>query len=603
MKKITIISALFLSTILYCQVPFPHIATNTSGAERVSSFGISNFALQRFEITNATVENDRFIPALWSHNGYDNRHVIQFHASTSNSFDNGSEPLIKFIASTVTNLNLQAPVGSQFPWGDGGTQNPLNNRPTFSWINGESTVMILSAQNNLGIGTITPTARLDINGSARFRNLLNSSTDNFVVTADANGNINRRLISEIGGGVSNNCGTLNFLTKTGSSGLNCSLIFDNGTNVGIGTTSPSEALHINGNIRGNQNSGALRIQTSTGYLDIGPKNTDNSSFDTDRDAFRFNRMIEVESGTFTSILAFDPSVVDLKFQTAGVTRIYANSTTGNVGIGTTSPAESLHINGNIRGNLASGALRVQTSSGFLDIGPKSSLTASFDTDRDAFRFNKQIQVNGGIITSANSFLPEDVDLKLQTNGSTRIFVNNSSGFVGVNTILPSANFHSKGSVRLEDLPIKSINFLLGIDNDGYVYKVRNTELELKESIENLINIVEYQQIQISELQNLVQIISSKSNLLSDVGVSKIINVSPNPSTGSVTVLLDIGDDVIDAKLSLNGINGSLLKNIIINERQSGLHKILSRDNLSSGTYLLSLHVDGKIIETKRIIFK
>jgi hypothetical protein len=399
---------------------------------------------------------------------------------------------------------------------------------------------------------------------------------------------------------------LNFLTKTGTSGLNCSQVFDNGINVGIGTTSPAEALHINGNIRGNQTSGALRIQTGNGFIDIGPKTTLASAFDTDRDAFRFNKKLEVLSGTFTSGISdivIDPNAADLKFQTAGVTRIYVNSSSGNVGIGTTSPAEALEINGNIRGNLISGALRVQTSSGYLDIGPKSSLTSSFDTDRGAFRFNKQIQVNGGIITSGTSLLPEDMHLKLQTNGLTRIFANSTSGFVGVNTILPSANFHSKGSVRLEDLPSGVITYFIGLDNDGNVYKVRDTESELKEFLEYLIKIVENQQTQIEELQKLIKTTTSKSNSHSSLSNSKIINVSPVPSNGSISVLLDIAEDVQEAKLSLSTVNGSNLKNIILNERQPRIYKILSRDNLRPGTYLLNLHVDGKIIETKRVIFK
>lgn len=64
MKRVLLFMFLHLSIIAYCQVPFPHIATNSVGAERVSSFGITSYPFQRFEITNATVEDNRFIPAL-----------------------------------------------------------------------------------------------------------------------------------------------------------------------------------------------------------------------------------------------------------------------------------------------------------------------------------------------------------------------------------------------------------------------------------------------------------------------------------------------------------------------------------------------------------
>jgi len=54
--------------------------------------------------------------------------------------------------------------------------------------------------------------------------------------------------------------------------------------VGIGTTAPAETLHVNGAVRGNQ-SGALRINTGTGYVDIGPKNTSIAHINTDRPRF------------------------------------------------------------------------------------------------------------------------------------------------------------------------------------------------------------------------------------------------------------------------------------------------------------------------------
>ncbi|MBN2524077.1 MAG: hypothetical protein JXB24_12460, partial [Bacteroidales bacterium] len=48
------------------------------------------------------------------------------------------------------------------------------------------------------------------------------------------------------------------------------LIILNNGNVGIGTSSPQELLHLNGSIRGDQ-SGALRINSGNGYIDIGAK--------------------------------------------------------------------------------------------------------------------------------------------------------------------------------------------------------------------------------------------------------------------------------------------------------------------------------------------
>ena len=70
-------------------------------------------------------------------------------------------------------------------------------------------------------------------------------------------------------------GTTNFLPKFTSSGiLGNSLIYDNGTNVGIGTTSPSEKLEVNGNVKATQikdQYGSLKSQrviTITGNITL-----------------------------------------------------------------------------------------------------------------------------------------------------------------------------------------------------------------------------------------------------------------------------------------------------------------------------------------------
>jgi hypothetical protein len=106
-------------------------------------------------------------------------------------------------------------------------------------------------------------------------------------------------------------------------------------NVGIGTANPLEKLHIEGSVRGNQ-AGALRINTGNGYVDIGPKNTSWSHFETDRARYYFNRGVTVDEGLIGS---YDE---DLSLQTSGTTRISVLNSNGNVGIGITNPLYKLH---------------------------------------------------------------------------------------------------------------------------------------------------------------------------------------------------------------------------------------------------------------------
>lgn len=110
-------------------------------------------------------------------------------------------------------------------------------------------------------------------------------------------------------------------------------------NVGIGTANPQEKLHIDGFLRGNQN-GAVRISTGNGYIDIGPKNTSWSHFETDRARFYFNQGVTVNGGLIGSHTGSD-----LSLQTEGNTRISILRSNGFVGIGTTSPGSKLEVVG------------------------------------------------------------------------------------------------------------------------------------------------------------------------------------------------------------------------------------------------------------------
>ena len=149
-------------------------------------------------------------------------------------------------------------------------------------------------------------------------------------------------------------GTLGFWSRTGTnlSPLNI------GDNVGIGIAAASERLHVNGSVRGNQ-SGALRVSTGFGYVDIGPKNTTWSHFYTDRSRYYFDKGITVDQGLIGSYNE------NLNLQTSGSTRMTILTSNGYVGIGNTNPSERLEVNGNIE--LTGGDMDLKVSSGYLDL--------------------------------------------------------------------------------------------------------------------------------------------------------------------------------------------------------------------------------------------
>jgi hypothetical protein len=142
-------------------------------------------------------------------------------------------------------------------------------------------------------------------------------------------------------------GTANYLSKfgTGGSGLSNSLVFDNGTNVGIGTTTPSTLLEIS------KDGGGVDLA----FVRIANTNaTGGTSLNISRTGPQRAAQIIYQSGTtnqfYQGILRDGGSTTNGWSVSAGadlnVTAPAIHVTSGNyVGIGTKSPQVLLHVNG------------------------------------------------------------------------------------------------------------------------------------------------------------------------------------------------------------------------------------------------------------------
>lgn len=101
-----------------------------------------------------------------------------------------------------------------------------------------SNSLVLGNGVKVGIGTSAPSTDLHVVGNARVTGLVGPGT----VVADLNGNL-----SIAGGGTVTGSGTANYLPKWNASGTGLtatSALYDNGTGVGVGTTTPSSVFHI-----------------------------------------------------------------------------------------------------------------------------------------------------------------------------------------------------------------------------------------------------------------------------------------------------------------------------------------------------------------------
>jgi microcystin-dependent protein/uncharacterized protein YaiE (UPF0345 family) len=197
--------------------------------------------------------------------------------------------------------------------------------------------MTILGDGKIGIGTATPDSLLELSGADESQiKVTGASGAELVLRASAStvtvgSNTNHNLYLR-----TNNTARL---TINGSSG-----------EVGIGTTSPVTTLNIKG---GGSANGQLYIEpTADGdYAGLVIKTTRGA----DREWAVF------AGGTGTDDLNFR-----IRDETSNTDRLNIDSS-GNVGIGTTSPTETLHVNGNLKvtGSVEVGASGFNVSTGFI----------------------------------------------------------------------------------------------------------------------------------------------------------------------------------------------------------------------------------------------
>lgn len=128
------------------------------------------------------------------------------------------------------------------------------------------------------------------------------------------------------------------------------------------------------------------------------------------------------------------------------------TTNNNVGIGTTTPNAALHLfTGSNPGMLTPTFILERNDgtnqAGLLTVGLSSNGFASGLLGGGSAYFKLEDPYGN----SMNS------DMGFSTNGSAAQFVIKHNGFIGAGTEMPTANFHSVGTARLEALPSSSTN--------------------------------------------------------------------------------------------------------------------------------------------------
>ena len=290
-------------------------------------------------------------------------------------------------------------------------------------------------------------------------------------------------------------GTENYVTKwsTGGTGIQNSTIFDNGTNVGIGTSSPDRTLSIKGNSATNI---PLTVESGTGQS---------------------NCLIAMrDSNTTTPYkVAIGAATDDMIFRAGGSERMRIDSA-GDIGIGTTSPSKKIHVSS---GDQSTSRIRIQNTGtngdsidlvagvnnvsqdGFsifnatanqtlmtiqgsgnvgigttspstkLDVSGEDSVIASFRVTGGVSN-NKRLEIgSGGDRTILKSFTDTtDAAAGIAfSNGNSEAMRIDSTGNVGIGTTSPSAKLSVNGNFSAYQASLEYGTRFTGGDTDFLLY--------------------------------------------------------------------------------------------------------------------------------------
>jgi hypothetical protein len=346
--------------------------------------------------------------------------------------------------------------------GDGFQMDYYDGQMYFGNQAGTSWHMVMKDNGNVGIGTTSPSGKLDVagvnsyfgvngNDTALYLRGYNSALSLIRTNVGASGNYNGIRITSNNGNVNSlpqwdldmggldgiTYGTDNFwIGRTPNGGSLSRLFFINSSGqVGIGTTSPASKLDVFGEGRfnvsaaGNTTTAALTLVNTTDDVNNGVRigwKPYNASFET-----AYITTIREGANAFSS-LVFATSING--WGVGGPSERMRITSAGNVGIGTTSPTRRLHI---VSSDDTRGIMVEQTSaSSYAEVH---------------FKANREYRIGTGGSTSAaeaaNNWYVYDATAALQR------FVITSAGNVGIGTTSPSVRLHvsssSSAQIRIE----------------------------------------------------------------------------------------------------------------------------------------------------------
>jgi hypothetical protein len=166
---------------------------------------------------------------------------------------------------------------------------------------------------------------------------------------------------------------------------------------------------------------------------------------------------------------------------------------------------------------------------------------------------------------------------------------------------PTANFHTNGTVRFQNLP-SGTGYILVADANGNVFRSIQSATRVSEPSEadtlraELVTLKK----EIEDLKAMVNSLRDGFVRIATSNETQLLGNAPNPFNATTTIRYLLPSQAQKAYLIFRDANGKLVKSFDLsgNTNQS---IVINGGELLAGTYFYSLEVDGKIVDTKKTI--
>jgi hypothetical protein len=396
--------------------------------------------------------------------------------------------------------------------------------------------------------------------------------------------------------------------------VNAQLKMNSSGNIGIGLSSPNEKLEINGNVRGNIN-GALRISSGYGYADFGCQNTGFCHISTSLAKFSIDKPLVMQNPEIYAYVHSNGTATSLSFYTNNTCRMIISSD-GSTGIGR-SPYYLLDVAGTARVSSLTYTSDERLKDGIVNLDKSVDKISKLRSV--SYKYNRNAYVD--IIKKQNKISKNDslsnADLTSKFKIDTILFEKQHYGFLAqeLQTVFPELVYEDNDGVLSIDyiglipIMIQTIQEQSNSIKSGDTVKEANKKL-----IESLQKIVSSQEKSIAELQNSIVELQKQINACCSSSKLKSVSVnseeinsspvlyqnSPNPFSSSTLIKYYIPSTCSTAIIYLFSLQGKLIKSLDISIKGEGSVSI-SGSELDPGMYLYSLVVDGKEVDSKRMI--